>query len=322
MEISLNKTSSVKGETVTMTLKHADIDHYEQVQVEIFDTKEPNPTSKLGFGTSPKQVADGYYEVVFNTNDLALGIYEIRHILLHTGKHKLDDKLFFNAGSDFNRTFFEVISANDKVKTSSEIKNEVINFEIENQIKFTEGIDISKTFKNSFTVFILVKRLLIGARYRFDKFEIIPLNRGLDTLDELCFTNSFLKDFTSFNLDFPYNETMALHSQSGNPVSVVYFPNIIADNPDDAKAFALTKTTFLLQAFSLTRGATGDVFDIVCIDLKSGNGTRYFFQKGYVGNLLTGNFSGENPQNLIKSIETLETDLFKRFGSLNIFVES
>ena len=100
------------------------------------------------------------------------------------------------------------------------------------------GIDISKSGNvENYAVFALIKRLKIGVRYRLDKFEILPTDKGLDAIDELNFTNTFLNEKTSTNIEFPYDDNIKSRSQTANPVAFAHFPKIISDDIEKVKEY-------------------------------------------------------------------------------------
>lgn len=314
MNLRIMKVLLKKGETGTLSLDCNDIESYSQVQVEIYDTSIPNQKAKLSFGTAPTKVAEGRYDVPFDASSLREGIYEIKMIRLHTPlRASANEVKDFLPTRDFERTFFEVASNPGTSRSHDVLKEEIENREQRFEEEFNSGIDISKGDVKTFVrCFALIKGLKLGQRYTFSKFEIFPLNQGLESRDELNLTNAFLQQF-HLGITFPYDEQVSMQSQSLYPVAIVHFPLIITDTVAAARDFVIKKIKYLLQAFSLTRGANAQLFDIVCIESQTGIATRFSSASSYKGNLLTGRLSGEDPSSLQKYIENLETDSFKSF---------
>ena len=137
MEVSLNKIATLKGEDLAVCLKHPAIGLYEQVQLEIYDTKVLNPSAKLGFGTLPDKKEDGSYEVTFSTNHLPIGIYEVKNVILRTRKDQSTelDRVDFLSGRDFQKLYFEVVGSENEPKSVAEIAKEVLSFATEYEKK-------------------------------------------------------------------------------------------------------------------------------------------------------------------------------------------
>lgn len=316
MRASITTTSIVKGQTATINLIENAIVTFQQVQVEIYDAGTPNPKSKLGFGTTAIENVDGSHDVRFDTTNLSTGIYEIKLIRLHTPIN-IDHKpeiIDYISNRDFQRIFFEVVNINDSEKTQDFLKDIVLKFEQTHDRNFHSGIVIPGSgIKIPFSVFVLVKGLKLGHSYKLDRLEVVPLTQGLDTLDELNITNWFLKTYTQVGIEFPYDDNIRLQSQGKFPAVVVHFPLITSNNEEQVRDFAVQKTSFLLHAFSLTRGANGQIFDIVSVNLEANVASRYSVSTPYVGNLLTGSVAGEDPDTLISYVESLEKSSFKNF---------
>jgi hypothetical protein len=313
MKITLDKISIKKGLNGKINLINSLIESYDQLQIEIFDTGKINPKSKLGFGTTATKKSKDSYEVNFSTENLEFGIYEIKLVRLHSPKSEniKSEIVDYIGGTHFQRLFFEVSNKENKTTNSKGLENSILKIEQENEKSFLKGISITNSDKNeSYAAFVLINGLKIGVRYRLDKFEILPTNKGLDAIDELNFTNTFLKEQTKTNLTFPYNENIALKSQNENPVAIAHFPKIISDSIEKVKEFVNTKIKFLLESFSLIRGADAEIFDIIVINLKNGAGTRFSVSHSYKGNLFTGGFAGESPESLQQYINNLEKNSF------------
>ncbi|MBK8086810.1 MAG: hypothetical protein IPK31_01900 [Chitinophagaceae bacterium] len=310
IDLSLEKISLVKGEEGKIIISYDDIKLYTNIDVMIFDTKVPNPSLKIWAGGAPQKNEVGLYEITFLTNQLSIGIYELKLVRLST----ISDILNFVAGKNFIRTFFEIITTEKEATSIQEIKKSINNFEESYNSIFYSGIDISvNDNKNAYCLFVLIKGVLLGNPCKFDKFEIISLNQSLESKDEINFINLFLKEHTKANLQFEYDQDAALKSHILNPVSVVHFPKIISESIETAVNFAANKVRILLQSFTLTRNASGEVFSIISIDMKNGKGSRHEPRKTYIGNLATGDIAGERAETLVEYFNSLDKDPFKSF---------
>lgn len=313
MLVILDNISIEKGQKGKIHIISKLIEPYDQAQIDIFDTGKLNPTSKLGFSSKPiKRIGDAYI-VEFDTENLECGIYEIKIVRLHTPKSKSTEKkrIDFVGGENFQRVFFEVsIKKNERI-IEKDLKNLTFKIEHENEKHFYSGIDISKSGNvENYAVFVLIKGLKIGLRYRLDKFEILPTDKGLDSIDKLNYTNDFLKYRTSTNFVFLYDDETKTKSHNENPVTFAHFPKIYSDNIDNVRQFVSEKVQFLLQAFSLTRNASGEIFDIIIIKLGSNEAYRYSISNPYKGNLIIGRMAGENAESLGLYIRNMEANSF------------
>ncbi len=313
MLVILDSISIKKGQKGKIHIISKLIESYEQFEVDIFDTGKLNPISKLGFSSKPINRIGDAYVVNFNTEDLEFGTYEIKAVRLHTPKSKSTKKkhIDFIGGESFQRSFFEVSIEKNERKSEKELKNSILKIEHENEKHFYSGINISENSNvENFAVFVLIKGLKIGLRYRLDKFEILPTDKGLESIDKLNYTNDFLKNRTSTNFVFPYDDETKTKSHNENPVTFAHFPKIYSDNIDNVLQFVSEKIQFLLQAFSLTRNASGEIFDIIIIKLGYNEAYRYSISNPYKGNLVLGTMAGEKAESLERYISNLETNSF------------
>lgn len=305
-----------KEKVCDVTMTHEKIADFEQIQLEIFDTCTLNPKSVLGFGKSPFKINENTYKVVFDISNLSSGIYEIKLIRLHSPIDLLKsvEHIDFVGGIEFNRLFLNITENNSKFIDQEELSKTIIDFENELELNFNKGIKITQeeNFK-TYSIFVLIKGLKIGIRYRIQNCEFIPLNFGLQSIDQLNATNIFLQKFTKTNFLFEYNSDVDQNSQIQYPITVAHFPKIICKNLDEARLFAENRVNVFIESMSLIRGATGEIFDFIIVDLKDGKGTRLTQSTSYAGNLLTGGLSGESPESLKQFIESLEKNDFLRF---------
>ena len=318
MKIALSNHSLFKGDSVSVTVTCEDASNFSQIQLEIYRICIENPSPAIGIGTSPVILSPNSCSVTVNTSSLDFGLYEIKLVRFHSPQEdgNQPDHLDFVSGRDYPRMLFEIIPHIIKPRSIEIINNEVLEKERQIERKFEKPIDIREDTlisTNSYSVFIFVEGLLLGSRTRLGQFEILPSSTGLDGKDYLEFTNSFMENSTSTYIKFDYTEEVKNNSRQNRPVSIVHFPCIIADNEEVAYKYCETKTSDLLLAMSITRGANGNIFDIVVFNHNNQFGTRYTKSKQYAGNLLTGHLSGENPSVLIKYTESLSCNNYYKF---------
>lgn len=215
--LELKECSFQKGDVIEVIISHSELSKFDQVQLEIFDTCVLNPRSVIGLGTTPEKLNDKLYKVKFKTDSLKEGIFEIKLISLHTPKNDAgydeSTRKDFIGGKDYERNFFQIRSEGSTERDLNELTSIVIAEEKEIEKKFNSGITLSSNNANPYLVFALIKGLKTGVRYRFNKFEILPLSIGLNKTDELNATNFFLKNYTSTNLSFAYNKEIENASQ-------------------------------------------------------------------------------------------------------------
>ena len=94
---------------------------------------------------------------------------------------------------------------------------------------------------------------------------------------------------------------------------VAHFPNIHASSLEEARDYCRQKTESLLLAYSLIRDAAGEVFEIVVVDRKSGQSTKYSVSGSYTGNLLTGQLAGESSETMQTLIKGMAADPLSEF---------
>jgi len=118
---------------------------------------------------------------------------------------------------------------------------------------------------------------------------------------------------TTTKLQFAYEDNLKNESRHNNPVSVIYFPCIIASNWEQANNYCNYKVSFLMQALSLTRGGSGEIFNTVVFNPKNGASQMITPRIPYRGNLITGDMAGENAEILGNYVNTLENNPFNNF---------
>jgi hypothetical protein len=304
-------------DTILIYVNSDQIIMYGQIQVEIFNTCTPNPKSVFGMGTTPVHVNGDTYSINFSTKSFKPGIYEVKLVKLHSPKHENQKPEFLDFHSEINypRTLFEVKPSLDELhQSASSLLDIVQNWEKSNESIFNEGIQLENTkCTNLYAVFVLVKGLKIGIKYRLENYEFIPLPFGMQAYDSLNATNRFINDFTKINFLFEYSEQVDLQTQQNNPISVAHFPKILCDTTEEAHLFTEKRVNSFLKSMSLIRGTVGEIFDFIIVNLSDGQGLRLSQSNSYIGNLLTGGLSGEQPESLSKYINSIENNVFHEF---------
>jgi hypothetical protein len=315
--VDIDKLQYGPDDTIIINVQSDQIINFNQIQVEIFNTCTPNPKSVFGMGTTPVHVDGNTFNVSCSTKSFKPGIYEVKLVRLHTPKQANQKPEFLDFYSEINypRILFEVKSSLDNIHPSaSNLIDKVQNWEKSHESIFNEGIQLENTsLTNSFAVFVLINGLKIGIKYRLENYEFIPLPFGLQAFESLNATNRFIKDFTRVNFLFEYTEQLDLQTQQNNPISVAHFPKIVCDTVEQAHSFTEKRVNSFLKSMSLIRGAVGEIFDFIIINLSNGEGLRLPRSNSYIGNLLTGGLSGEQPESLSKYINSVENNAFHEF---------
>ena len=315
--ISLSQTSVLQGEPIALRFIARPAVEYGQMQVEVFTAAVANPSSALGFGTVPSHPTQDELEVNIVTRDLKIGTYEIGLIRLHS---PIDPgaapQIDFVSGRDFPRQLFEVRAPTDSARTSDQLLTHVAQFEEGFRKRFATPIDVRNdpvSPGEEFSVLVFVRDILIGVAMRFDHFEIVPTNTGLDTEDAVRFVNDFLRVRTGTGLAFNYDAATRENARRSNPVCVVHFPAVLASNVEAARDYCVDEANTLLLALSLSRDAGGVVFEIVLVSRMNRQAVKYGIASPYVGNLLVGGLSGENFESVrtyLSGITSSETNRF------------
>ncbi len=313
--IELSKCSLVTGSRLLVRVRHAFAEKYRQIQIEIYDAGVLNPSPKLGVGTAPVVVDSNVVAVDIDSTALPIGIYEIRLVRLHDPiESSLAQQLDYVPVRDFPRQLFEVgAAAGSQSKTPAELSAAIEKRESDLERSFNSPVDIREVgdqpFSESYCAVVFVRDVLIGTPIRFEHFELIPTNSGLDSKDALDFVNAFLSRSTSTGIAFAYDEHLATQSRQSNPVCIVHFPNIVASSEEAVRQYCTDTTSLLLLALALSRDAGGVIFEVVVIGLNSGRSKKFSSTSSYVGNHLTGHLSGESAVALSSYLVGLEDEL-------------
>lgn len=315
--VALAASAAVKGDPLELRLQHEQGTEYAQIQVEVFDCGVPNPSSKLGFGTTPRRTAEGEVAVDIHTRHLAVGVYEVRFVRLHDGG-EANEKPHVDlvAGRDFPRTFFEVVDSSEAARPLALIQQEVRQLEQEVERGFLEPVDIRNDKSVSgtlYTAFVFIKDVLVGTRIRLGRLELVPTNDGIGVRDSHEFVNRFLEQNTSTGIVFEYGGQLEAQSRRASPVCVVHFPAVASNSLDAARDYCVGKANALLLALALSRDAAGSIFDAVLMDRGTGRSTKFTIPPVYVGNLLTGQLAGESAESLIAYVNGLSANSMGAF---------
>jgi len=315
--VELATSSAVKGDAIELRLQHKQGSNYAQLQVEVFDCGVPNPSSKLGFGTTSKRTAEDEVAVDIDTRHLAVGVYEVRFVRLHDGGEANEKPhLDLVAGKDYPRTFFEVVDSPEAARPLEIIQEEVRQLEQEVERRFLEPVDIRNDTSmpsDLYTAFVFIKDVLIGTRIRLERLELVPTNDGIGVRDSHDFVNRFLAQNTSTGIIFEYGGQLEAQSRRASPVCVVHFPAVQSNSLGAARDYCIGKTNALLLALALSRDAGGSIFDAVLINHRTGQSTKFTIPPAYVGNLLTGQLAGESAESLEAYVKGLSADSMGAF---------
>ena len=310
--VELRESSAILGDRLPVRVTCPQALSYRQVQIEVFDVAVLNPSSKLGFGTAPKRIADDVLEVEIDTSHLAVGVYEIRLVRLHDPvTPDLEPQLDFVPGRDYQRKAFEVLESTEGRRTAANLIDEIERREAELERQFIAPVDVRKSSDEpayQYSAFVFVRDILVGTRIRLEHVELVPTHSGLDSRDTLEFVNEFLRSRTRTGVTFNYSEVLRQASRQSNPVCVVHLPAIVASNIEEARDYSVDRTNLLLLALSLSRDAGGLVFDAVVLSRQSREVIKYAVTSPYVGNLLTGHMSGESANALEAYLRGLQGD--------------
>jgi hypothetical protein len=316
-DISLSSSSVVKGERIALQLALGPEVDYGQLQVEVFTAGVANPSNVLGFGTVPQHPADGQLVVDIDTQHLRVGAYEIGVVRLHSPTASTaPPQLDFVSGRDFPRQVFEVREPADSPRTPEQLLTRVVQLEQEHTRRFTAVVDVREDRSSpgeEFAGLVFVRDILVGVGMRFDHFEIVPTNTGLDTEDAVRFVNAFLQERTVTGVAFEYDLTTRENARRTNPVCVLHFPAVLAKDVEAARDHCAEWANVLLLALALSRDAGGVVFEIVLVSRKNGQAVKYGIASPYVGNLLTGGLSGENFESVRTYLSGLTASDTNRF---------
>ncbi|MEQ1525311.1 MAG: hypothetical protein ABL911_01010 [Gallionella sp.] len=306
IEIEFTDSYVIKGNRLSVRISNTQVFEYRQLQIEVFDVGVANPSPRLGFGTTPTRLEGQVVQVEIDSQHLPIGIYEIRLIRLHDPiDSNLVPQVDFTPRRDFTRQLFEVVASPESHRSASALLTQVQQREAELERQFLLPVDICQpgtSIASEYCVFVFVRDVLIGTSIRFRNFELVPTQSGLDSRDPLDFVNWFLRERTLTKLQFVYEDVMAERSRQSSPVCVVHFPTMVSSSIEEVRDYCIEQTGKLLLALSLSRDAGGIAFEVVVLDRRMYNATKFSISPSYVGNLLTGQLSGE-------TVESLETYL-------------
>jgi len=302
-----------KGDIGILRITSENVSEYSTIQIEVFDVGSLNPTLKLSFGRSAKVIEKHVYEIALDTGNLNKGIYEIKLIKFHSTSNKglLEQKNFIS-GINFERIFFEVIEGKDCSPGHKNLNEWVTKKEKEIEDHFYSGVEVMSGSKLSFTSITFIKGLLTSKRIRFDRYEILPF-RGLDLTDENTLVNEFFEIQKDFGLKFNYEDEVKKKARRDNPVTILYFPKLIAPDENAVLDFCNKKVQSLLLAMSLARGANGELFDTIIYNNQTKQASKFSYALNYIGNILTGNLSGENYESISNYVKGIESNSFLTF---------
>ena len=313
-KVSVEEISLFQSDNLKVFIEHDSIEDYDNIQITLFDVAVKNPTFKFSTGSKPKKIKDNLYELSINISSLIFGLYEIKSIKLHNQETSSEVNLI--SMRDFDRILLEITPTIQNKNSSQEILNIVTKSELFYKKEFLKPIDIridkSKEV-NTYGAFVFIRNMLIRSKVRFDNYDLLPTQKGLDKEHHLKFVNDFLADRTSTGIKFTYTEENQKQDINESPVCVTYFPTIIASNNNEVVSYSQQETSTLLQALALLRDSSGEIFDTVIINHTTSEASKFSTRNPYYGNLVSGVISGENPDTMETYIAGLKQNPFNSF---------
>lgn len=317
IEIDLANSFVVKDDQLPVRIAHPQILAFSQIQIDIFDAGASNPSPQLSFGTAPNIRGDNLVQVLIDARHLKPGVYEIRLVRFHTPSRRgVDQQLDFVPLRDFPRVIFEVVAQEGEGRLATALLAAVTQSETALEQEFLRPVEVGDPtvpIKAEVTALVFVRDVLIGTAVRFRNFELLPTGSGLDSKDSLEFVNTFLKELTKTGLTFPYDDAARQRSRSSAPVCVVHFPAVMGSTHEQILNYCLNQVQALLLALSLSRDAGGAIFEVVLIDRTGEKSIKYSVSSPYVGNLLSGDLSGESARSLETYLFGLKNDPMTSF---------
>lgn len=316
IRVSFSPNPAPRGTPVAIAIEGVPDVRRQHIQVELFTAGVANPFSKIGFGRPLVVDATNTFRTSLDTTDLPDGLYEVRLLRMHSSADGGDvPPIDFISGRDFGRSILAIADASAPRHTPAELLEVVDRLESEIESRFLAPVDIRKTSSpgEEYAGFVFVRDVLVGKRMRFSHCEIVPTGAGLDRDDELNFVNTFLRDGTHTGIRFDEDASVREQNRRTNPVAVLYFPAIIAATAEDARDHCVEQTNVALLALALARDAGGSVFDTVIVSCATGRAIKFAVHHPYVGNLLTGDMSGEHFDSVNSYVEGIRADPLNRF---------
>ena len=179
---------------------------------------------------------------------------------------------------------------------------------------FYSGIELPHGSKpGRFSCFIFVKCLLTGVHVRLDRFEFFPYDRGLDNHDGLALINEFFERKTTSRLTFDYSDTAREFARQQQPITIVHFPLVVADDHETVQEFCSVQTSLLLNSLAVVRDSAGDPFEIAVVRIDQPKAAQFSIRRPYRGNLLTGSLAGEDPQLIQRLMQGAQKEPFRNF---------
>lgn len=312
MRVLLDRAAYLQGEEVKVAVEAEGVEGFEQLQIDVFQIGVNNPSSRLGFGKEAISDEGGVYRQVFLTTGFPFGFYEIKLVRFHTDKEGSETPpVDFLSGKEFERALFEIAPPFALSKSKENVESAVVELEaaIEEAFlapRYANGLpgDVAREF----AVFVYVGKLLIGRRYRLDRFDLVPSPAGVSDDHETAAVNAFLQHCTSTELTFTKDSHEPTQSQRDNPVCVAYFPTVIANSKEQARAYCFSLADTAILSLGLMRGSSGRIFATVVIPRYGDEPTLFLTRSSYTGNLLTGGVAGEKPEILEQYRQRIEND--------------
>lgn len=312
MDVAVSTHSARKGEILRCTVQHEIGLEHQNIQIDVCSCGVINQVLEWSSGQSLSEGQDQHtFEI--DTSDLSEGYHEVRAVKLHGGENTKDT--VFTGGKDFERTIFHVTEG-ETIASEYLVRRNVVYAERLHESRFMEGHEIHDGGEfSTYYAFAFVSGVLISRRIRFGKWEVIPF-RGVDMKDGLRVVNDFLREETDLDDHFEYTDELQQRARQSRPTLVGHFPYVNANSRDQVYEFVTAKTQRLAEVLSILRGGGGEVFNVVTLDVDTGDSTLHTPEPTYEGNLLTGRMSGEHPEQVLDYYEKMGNDFNRYLFSL------
>lgn len=314
--VHISTFSVQQGDEFSVRVQCPGASKFSNMQVDIFSAGELNREFRYGIGSKPISVGDDFHELALSAKSLAPGLYEVMVVGFHGEGESDESRCFFQSGRDYPRVLFEVRGQSDLLRSKMEVEGDVLAREYEHSKRLMEEVDVRKNANergSNFAIFVFVKDVYIQTQVNFRNYQIVPTNRGLESLDTWNFVNDFLRSNTSTSVNFKYGAQESRQSNQNNPVCVVHFPNVVASSAEEAHLYCRARTEDIVLCLNLIRDSGGQIFDVVVFNHDIREAIKFFQPSQYVGNLLGGHLSGEGFDRLNQYLTGIERNDLTRF---------
>jgi len=254
-------------------------------------------------------------DINIDVSSLSPGVYCFYYLLINIADQNDSEGLTYKAEypdlvfeirenkSGYQKCHYEMIEERDY------ILNEYTTM-------FNMGIGVEKSsITKEYECYLFCSDIYIGKRMQLGKCIVFPY-KSIDNRNIYDYLNNFVQSIGVGPLpDRP--QKIEDYNPYSQPVTVIYYPVVIAHSPEEAGNIAHEKAKMIINAFSVTNDSYGTIVGDVLIDKK--NNLKYHRCKysSYMGNLFVGM---ENPKRLFSLAECSELDPLKKFY-LELFID-